>query len=121
MIVQPPINIKIYHHDQAESLGSEVVSGSRHIQVVSVAAARIPPSNLFRLDSFRHFDAWNIARRVASQGLKRNSEYFRGCLGFNGRLVTNWQGRRLRGFRNLLLTISSKIEGWRVEAWTRQD
>ena len=30
-----------------------------------------PDSNLFRLESFRHFDAWNIARSVASQGLKQ--------------------------------------------------
>ena len=40
---------------------------------------------------------------------------------FNGQLVLDYKGTPIRAFRNLPLTISSAVGGFRLEAWTRQD
>lgn len=44
-----------------------------------------------------------------------------GNLTYCGRRVLDVQGNIIRDFRCLPLTISSKVAGWRVEAWTRTD
>lgn len=44
-----------------------------------------------------------------------------GFLLFNGRLILDYAGNPIRAFRNLPLTISSAVKGFRLETWTRQD
>ena len=44
-----------------------------------------------------------------------------GSLLFNGRLILDYAGNPIRAFRNLPLTISSAVKGFRLETWTRQD
>lgn len=44
-----------------------------------------------------------------------------GFLLFNGHLVKDYGGTPIKAFRNLPLTISSAVEGLRVEAWTREE
>ncbi|KAL9136168.1 MAG: hypothetical protein Q9175_002625 [Cornicularia normoerica] len=44
-----------------------------------------------------------------------------GCLLFNGRLILDYAGNPIRAFRNLPLTISSAVKGFRLETWIRQD
>ncbi len=43
-----------------------------------------------------------------------------GVLRYKGRVVLDWEDQPIRNFR-IPLTISSEVEGLRVEAWTRQD
>ncbi len=43
-----------------------------------------------------------------------------GILRYKGRVVLDWEDQPIRNFR-IPLTISSQVEGLRVEAWTRQD
>lgn len=40
---------------------------------------------------------------------------------FNGHLILDYAGTPIRAFRNLPLTISSAVKGFRLEAWMRQD
>ena len=40
---------------------------------------------------------------------------------FGTATVLDWEGRPILDFRNLPNTISSNVEGWRMEAWMRQD
>ena len=47
--------------------------------------------------------------------------YHLGYLLFNGRLILDYAGNPIRAFRHLPLTISSAVEGFRIEAWNRQD
>lgn len=47
--------------------------------------------------------------------------YAVGCLLFNGRLILDYAGNPIRAFRNLPLTISSAVKGFRLETWIRQD
>ena len=42
-------------------------------------------------------------------------------LKYKGRTVIDWDNKPIRDFRNLPLTISSKVEGLRMEAWLRAD
>ena len=42
-------------------------------------------------------------------------------LRFNGQLILDYAGTPIRAFRNLPLTISSAVKGFRLEAWMRQD
>ena len=44
-----------------------------------------------------------------------------GYLLFNGQLILDYAGTPIRAFRNLPLTISSAVKGFRLEAWMRQD
>ena len=44
-----------------------------------------------------------------------------GYLLFNGQLILDYAGTPMRAFRNLPLTISSAVKGFRLEAWMRQD
>lgn len=44
-----------------------------------------------------------------------------GHLKYDGKLLLDFNGKRLRDFRSLPLIISSTVEGWRVEAWMRSD
>ena len=44
-----------------------------------------------------------------------------GYLLFNGRLILDHAENPIRAFRQLPLTISSAVKGFRLEAWTRQD
>ena len=50
-----------------------------------------------------------------------NPTYDAGVLKYNGRTVLDWEGKPINAFRNLPLTISSNVEGMRVEVWQRQD
>ncbi|KAM0798811.1 hypothetical protein BDR22DRAFT_857828 [Usnea florida] len=47
--------------------------------------------------------------------------YHIGYLLFNGQLILDYAGTPIRAFRNLPLTISSAVKGFRLEAWIRQD
>lgn len=40
---------------------------------------------------------------------------------YDGKPLLNFRGNPVRHFRTLPLAISSMVEGWRVEAWTRSD
>lgn len=42
-------------------------------------------------------------------------------LEYNGKILVDIHGEPLRDFSTLPLVISSKVEGWRVEAWLRSD
>ncbi len=42
-------------------------------------------------------------------------------LRYDGKLLLDFSGEPIRNFPSLPLVISSKVEGWRVEAWTRSD
>ena len=42
-------------------------------------------------------------------------------LKYDGKLVVDFRGEPLRDFSSLPLVISSKVEGWRIEAWMRSD
>ena len=44
-----------------------------------------------------------------------------GSLKYRGRILLDWEGRNIKAFPNLPLTISSAVEGWRAEAWMRED
>lgn len=44
-----------------------------------------------------------------------------GSLKYDGKLLKDFDGKSLRDFPSLPLVISSKVEGWRVEAWMRSD
>ena len=44
-----------------------------------------------------------------------------GYLLFNGRLILDYAGNPIKAFRNLPLTISSAVKGFRLETWVRQD
>ena len=44
-----------------------------------------------------------------------------GYLLFNGRLILDYARNPIRAFRNLPLTISSAVKGFRLETWVRQD
>lgn len=47
--------------------------------------------------------------------------YSIGYLLFNGRLILDYAGKPIRAFRNLPLTISSAVKGFRLETWIRQE
>ena len=47
--------------------------------------------------------------------------YHLGYLLFNGRLILDYNRNPIRAFRQLPLTISSTVGGFRIEAWNRQD
>jgi len=42
-------------------------------------------------------------------------------LKYNDRTVLDWEGEPIRAFEELPLTIASTVEGWRIEAWIRND
>ena len=44
-----------------------------------------------------------------------------GNLRYDGKLLLDFSAKPIRNFPSLPLVISSKVEGWRVEAWTRSD
>lgn len=56
-----------------------------------------------------------------SEPLRSAPDYHIGCLLFNGRLILDYASNPIRAFRNLPLTISSAVKGFRLETWTRQD
>lgn len=47
--------------------------------------------------------------------------YAIGYLLFNGQLILDYTGTPIRAMRNLPLTISSAVKGFRLETWMRQD
>jgi len=51
----------------------------------------------------------------------RNPNYVLGPLKYRGRVVIDLQGKEITDFRNLPLTIASNVQGFRIEAWMRQD
>ena len=50
-----------------------------------------------------------------------NPKYEFGVMKYKGRVVIDCDDKPIRNFRNLPLTISSKVEGLRLEAWLRAD
>lgn len=52
---------------------------------------------------------------------QNNPEYEIEGLVCNDRVVLDWEGEPIREFNELPLTIASTVEGWRVEAWIRND
>ncbi|KAF6232926.1 hypothetical protein HO173_008889 [Letharia columbiana] len=56
-----------------------------------------------------------------SESPKSAPTYPIGYLLFNGRLMLDYAGNPIRAFRNLPLTISSAVKGFRLETWIRQD
>ena len=50
-----------------------------------------------------------------------NPDYEIGVMKYKGRVVIDCDDKPIRNFRNLPLTISSKVEGLRMEVWLRAD
>lgn len=66
-------------------------------------------------------DRPDVLRQWQAPVTRQNPGDQPGLMRFNGRTVLDWKGNEIREFSNLPKTISSKVEGWRVEAWTRED
>lgn len=71
---------------------------------------------------------WSFARAYRAPILTLWSEplgsapnYRIGYLLFNGRLMLDYAGKPIKAFRNLPLTISSAVKGFRLETWIRQE
>ena len=52
---------------------------------------------------------------------QNNPNYDVEALTYKNRLVLDWKGDLIRRFIELPATISSNVEGWRTEAWVRND
>lgn len=55
------------------------------------------------------------------EGPRATPPYRLGILKFAGHVVVDFEGQPICDFQNLPICICSNVEGWRVEAWMRQD
>ena len=90
-------------------------SGSHRLDITAVHSAQITWDMTDRRFWPRILTLWE--RPVPWD----NPNYEIGVMKYKGRVVIDCDDKPIRNFRNLPLTISSKVEGLRMEAWLRAD